>query len=91
MKKLQDQIRHHLRLRMTRRPRARRQRPKRSDTAHTIASYHAAREHTAMLAKLLIDGIGGAAIIALAVRLRRYLASNRKLTAALPGPALTRS
>ncbi len=54
--------------------------PKPSDTAHTIATYYATHEHTAMLANLLIDGIAGAAIIALAVGLRRYLARDGKLT-----------
>jgi len=53
--------------------------PKPSDTAHTITSYYADHEHSAMLANLLIDGIAGAAIIALAVGLRRYLASDSKL------------
>jgi len=53
--------------------------PKPSDTAHTIASYYATHQHSAMLANLLIDGIAGAAIIALAVGLRRYLASDSKL------------
>jgi hypothetical protein len=54
--------------------------PKPSDGAHKIASYYATHEHSAMLAHLLIDGIAGAAIIALAVGLRRYLASDSKLT-----------
>ena len=53
--------------------------PKPSDTAQTIATYYASHEHTAMLANLLIDGIAGAAIIALAIGLRRYLANDSKL------------
>jgi hypothetical protein len=53
--------------------------PRPSDTAHTIATYFATHEHTAMLAHLLIDGIAGAAVIALAYGLRRYLASDSKL------------
>jgi hypothetical protein len=53
--------------------------PKPSDTAHTIATYYAGHGHTAMLANLLIDGIAGAAIIALAFGLRRYLQSDSKL------------
>jgi hypothetical protein len=52
--------------------------PKPSDTAHTIATY-AGHEHSAMLANLLIDGIAGAAIIALADGVRRYLVSESKL------------
>ena len=54
--------------------------PKPSDTARTIATYYANHEHSAMLANLLIDGIAGAAIIALAYGLRRYLASDSKPT-----------
>ena len=53
--------------------------PKPSDTAHTIATYYANHEHSAMLANLLIDGVAGAAIIALAYGLRRYLHSDSKL------------
>lgn len=53
--------------------------PKPSDTAHTIASYYAGHEHTAMLAHLLIDGVAGAAIIALAFGLRSYFANDSKL------------
>jgi len=54
--------------------------PKPSDTAQTIANYYASHEHTSVLANLLIDGIAGAAIIALAVGLRRYLNNHSKLT-----------
>lgn len=54
--------------------------PKPSDTAQTIASYYASHEHTAMLAHLLIDGVAGAAIIALAFGLRRFLRGDDKLT-----------
>jgi hypothetical protein len=53
--------------------------PKPSDTAHTISTYYASHEHSAMLAHLLIDGVAGAAIIALAIGLRRYLASDNSL------------
>jgi hypothetical protein len=54
--------------------------PKPSDTAHTIATYYATHEHSSMLAHLLIDGVAGAAIIALAYGLRRYLHSDSKLS-----------
>lgn len=53
--------------------------PKPSDTAHTIATYYASHERSTMLANLLIDGVAGAAIIALVIGLRRYLASEGKL------------
>jgi hypothetical protein len=55
--------------------------PKPSDTAHMIATYYATHERTATLAHLLIDGVAGAAIIALPYGLRHYLASDRKLSA----------
>jgi hypothetical protein len=47
--------------------------PKPTDSATKIAGYFAAHEHKSMIAHLLIDGVAGAAIIAIAFSLRNYL------------------
>ena len=53
--------------------------PKPSDSATKIAGYFAAHEHKAMIAHLLIDGVAGAAIGAIAYSLRHYLAGGGRL------------
>ena len=46
--------------------------PKPDDPAAKVASYFARHEHTALIGHLLVDGIAGAALIALAFVVRRY-------------------
>jgi hypothetical protein len=53
--------------------------PKPTDSATKIANYFAAHEHKAMIAHLLIDGVAGAAIVAIAYSLRRYLAGEDRV------------
>jgi hypothetical protein len=53
--------------------------PKPTDSATKIAGYFATRENKAMIAHLLIDGVAGAAIVAIAYSLRHYLAGRERL------------
>ena len=47
--------------------------PKPTDSAAKIADYFATHEHRSMVANLLIDGIAGVAVVAIAYSLYRYL------------------
>ena len=53
--------------------------PKPTDSATKVPNYFAENEHTAMIAHLLVDGLAGAAILAISYSLRGYLPGEGRL------------